>query len=347
MGNISCTSWSSLHVGRPQDLVRECRDGDYHSCWEKTDVAPFNQLIFSWNAQRPEQGVYRFFVAVRDQATQTWLPAHEVARWGRSRSGKPLQFSLESKRRRSSSFVHVRLELPNGHLADSFAVFVYTCQGAAIEGVQRLFVNTINLNNFKSERGNKFIKKLSSTTIKKVPNYSQMCIKHPRCDSMCSPTSLSMALAYGLKTPINPKGTAIGVYDPGLDAYGSWPFNTAYAFEKSGGTLFAHVQRLPSFAVLHDYLVKKIPVIVSIRGPIRGGALPYQRGHLLVVTGYDNKTQRVICHDPAFPSPQRVLTSYRLRDFLEAWEKSYRLAYVMAPVKVPQERHIPSDSTAP
>jgi hypothetical protein len=116
-------------------------------------------------------------------------------------------------------------------------------------------------------------------------------------------------------------------HDTGLDAYGSWPFNTATAFEYCKGKFLFRVQRLASFADLHEFLNRKIPVIVSVRGNIKGAAKEYDQGHLLVVVGWDKEQKKVLCHDPAFKANNKVCVAYDLCSFLAAWERSRRLAY--------------------
>src|SRR3989344_7869077 len=43
---------------------------------------PFTQLIFSWNAFRPERGKFSFFLRIRDQETQQWDQWHKILEWG-------------------------------------------------------------------------------------------------------------------------------------------------------------------------------------------------------------------------------------------------------------------------
>ena len=121
-----------------------------------------------------------------------------------------------------------------------------------------------------------------------------MVIDHPNFDELCSPTSTSMFLSYLLNREINPKEFALGSYDQKLGRFGSWPFNIAHAFEVSGGKYYFHTERLKSFKHLHDYLCNSIPVVVSIRGPINGGARPYKNGHIILVIGYNNQNKKQI-----------------------------------------------------
>jgi hypothetical protein len=155
-----------------------------------------------------------------------------------------------------------------------------------------------------------------------------MILRHDDAKKMCSPTAISMQVGYLVKKNINPLKFAKNSFDHGLQAYGSWPFNTAHAFELHSKNSF-RVSRLDSFLELYDYLKKDIPVVVSVRGYMQGAPQEYKQGHLLLVVGWDQARQSVICHDPAILGDQFVEYAYDLVDFLPAWERSHRLAYIV------------------
>jgi hypothetical protein len=137
-----------------------------------------------------------------------------------------------------------------------------------------------------------------------------------------------MLISYLLKKQIDAVSFANNVYDSGLCAYGSWPYNIAHAYECCQGNYLFSVTRLHSFKQLHDYLKKNIPVVVSVRGNIRGAPQEYVHGHLLVVVGWDQKNRKVICHDPAFATNEQTRVAYDAASFLAAWERSRRLSYI-------------------
>lgn len=327
---ISC--WSTLHeIILPNKIDK--------LSWEskKQNVPKFSQLIFSWNAFRPQKGYFNFSVRVRDSVTKKWYRWHKMAQWGKGQTGKLLQRSLLNKSPYGTKFVHVRLELPKYRLADSFEVKIDSQAGAELKNVKRVAVNTVNNRIFKSEMNSCNFWRLPSVYITNVPKKSQMQIDHPKNNELCSPTSTTMLLSYLLKKTIDPKDTAASVYDYGLNAYGSWPFNIAHAFDKSQGKVDFHVERLNSFKDLHKYLMQDLPVIVSVRGKLKGAAKNYPCGHILVVVGYNSRLKKVLCHDPAFLKDRQTLVAYRLKDFLRAWEASHRLAYVASPIPVPNK----------
>lgn len=325
-------SWSYLYKIDGSRLEKKLKKTRETYRWLKRAIDPFTELIFSWNALRPAKGYYSFWVKVRDKATKKWYPWHKMSIWGLDARGKYLQKSFSSKKNGATFYNYVRLELPQKKFADAFKVKVGIHNSSLDKTkIEQLIVNTANRSKFKSEVGTSLFDALNSVTIAKIPKYSQMILNHPKFDSLCSPTSISMVLGYLLKREINPIEIAENVFDGGLDIYGSWPFNVAYGYELGQGKIAFHVEKLQSFKVLYNLLKNSLPVIVSVRGPLEGGATPYANGHLLVVIGYNKEEKKVICHDPAFSDNESVLVSYDLDKFVKAWERSYRLAYIAEP----------------
>lgn len=317
--------WSWLYDIKPGEYsYKSAQD-----MWEvtKIGVPSFSQLLFSWNALRAK-GHFSFWVQARDSITKRWYDWHQAARWGTDRNGNNIQRSLQSKSKWGTRYLYVRLELPPARLADGFRMRVKAHNGAPLTAVKRIAVNTINLKRFNSETHVMGLSHLPSVYISQVPSRSQMVLNHPRYEVLCSPTSTTMLLSYLLKRNLDPRDVAQGVYDHGLGVYGSWPFNIAHAFEVCEGKMGFHVERLSSFKDLHRQLLHGIPVVVSVRGPLKGAPLPYANGHLLLVVGYNKRFKKVLCQDPAFDRDEKTAVAYELKDFLTAWERSYRLAYV-------------------
>jgi len=290
---------------------------------KKTDIPNFTQLILSWNAFEPEFGHYEFFVQVRNAKTKKWYPWHKMIEWGNKR-----QCSYLDSNHPESQYHYVRLEVLKGNYADALRVKVIPQKGANISLLKGVAITTANYQEFTSENL-AHIYKLPSVYIKNVPTYSQFCLDHPKKDVICSPTSCSMVVNYFNKqNSIDPIAFADDVFDSGLNAYGSWPFNTAQAFLKCNGKVHFWVSRSNSFCELYAHLLQNMPVVVSVRGKINGAPKEYPHGHLLVVIGWDQKNKKVLCHDPAFSDPKEVFVSYPVKDFLTAWERSRRLIYL-------------------
>lgn len=279
----------------------------------------FNQLILSWNAERPHKGHFTFWGQLRDAQTQQWLTKHKLMAWGDG-----IQQSFASVKARDSKNHYVRLEMPEMYFADAFTIEVQAHDGASLGLIKQLFVNVSNQTLFKPETA---VESLKSVQVKGVPQYSQMILNNPRAAHMCSPTSTTMLVEFCLQKKLDPLTFALQVYDAGLDTYGSWPFNMAHANELAIGAWNFYVTRLSSFRELHTLLEANIPVVVSVRGPLAGSASAYAAGHLILVVGYDAVQKKVLCHDPAFSTNNDTCVSYDYKDFLIAWERSRRLSY--------------------
>ncbi len=292
---------------------------------EPWHVPHFRQLICSWNAHRPRRGHLRFFARVRNKATSQWLSWHKIAEWG---SHTQKSFSNAAK---GSSHHFVRLELDQDLLADAFEIKVHASHGAHLKDMAMVSVTVARPESMAPESATHF-KKLPSVLIH-CPAISQFLVDHPDAHRICSPVSSTMLVSYLTGKRINPISFAEKSYDHGLKVYGNWAFNAAHAFEQVQGSHYIAVARLGSWSDLHALLQKKIPIVVSIRGELAGAPKPYPEGHLLLVIGYNNRTQEVICHDPAQPEAALVKTAYALEPFLRAWERSHRLAYIARPAK--------------
>ena len=287
----------------------------------ETNTLPFTQLIFSWNAFRPSRGRLNFYVRVRDQKLKTWGQWHKMIEWG-----SDIQKSYFS-RGRHAVFTYARLEMNNNQKGDAYQIKALTKGKASLGAVKGLMITASDFKRFQIEPYKDRGKGLTSHFVKNVPKKSQIMIDHPRCDALCSPTSMSMVVeALGGKK-VKPLEFANYVYDEGLDVFGNWGFNMAHAFEHIDTDTLFYTTRLSSFQDLHDLLKQDIPVAVSVRGKIKGAKKEYKNGHLLVVVGFDAKNKKVICYDPAFDTVAEVEKTYDMHDFIVAWERSRRLTY--------------------
>ena len=298
--------------------------------WLENNCANFTELILSWNAIRPKKGKYSFFVSAK--YNNRWSNWAKISEWT-DRSQKTFSSS-------KNNFVHtkhVRLEMQRNKKANGFRVKVLAAGGANIRNLRALFVSTSDMNKFIFEKRS-FNNK--TVIIKGVPKVSQWSVKHYRAKDFCSPTSTTMLLGYysrkglfnGMSKKLSEhiKKIASKVHDDSyLDIYGSWPLNIAQAFDCSKGKLFCRVERLNGINHLYDFLKKKVPVAVSVRGYLKGGFKRYDNGHFIVVVGWDNKRKALLCIDPAFATEKKMLRAYNLKDFLRAWGTSRNLAYII------------------
>lgn len=321
--------WTWLHTKRFDERELNLARSKAQITMAHPDTPAFTQLVLSFNSKELAQGHFSFFVQAKSKNGQ-WLEPHHMLDWG---NGVARSYNSPGT---LSSCHHVRLEVPG--MASGYRIRIQAHKGADLGALRALSICISDMNKFSDQVP--VIAGYNSVAVDAVQPYSQMKIDHARAPHMCSPTSLSMMLAFLLDEHVNPAETAQGVYDGGLDAYGSWPFTVAYAYQlchkrqpSEQDWCYWAVTRLPSFADLHAQLQRGIPVIVSVRGAIPGAAKAYPHGHHLVVTGYDARTRKVLCNDPAFDDASKVKVAYDVKPFLQAWARSYNLAIVVDTVR--------------
>ena len=289
--------------------------------WEETNVPAFDELIISWNAQRPPQGKHLISVSVHcSDNWSEWLP---YAEWGAEG-----QKTFDSRHLPSSvctyqDTVNLREEL----VGDGFCIKVESLEQANLEHFDTLYVSAAHLKQFDIHHPIE----LEPVCLPIESFYSQMTLNHPRHRDLCSPTSTCMALDYLLKKrSVHPLDFADKIHDGGFDIYGNWVLNIAESYERLQGLYNCRVERLHDFAALHQQLTLGLPVVVSVKGRLPRAPLPYNQGHLLLVYGYDPIEQRVFCADPAHPSDEQTPTYYYLNDFIAAWARRKNLSYVFS-----------------
>lgn len=291
--------------------------------WEVTDTLLFDELILSWKAARPYIGSYTFHLSIKmEEGWSEWLFYAQWEREGQKCGQvKSLHFPVHIDK---DTLEIMSIE---GKYANGFRVRIDACEGADLSQLSSLAVcvsrtKELQTSDFEGSR----------TINLKVPLQSQMELDHTRCRDMCSPTSTAMALNYLLKhrNIVNPLNFSDNVRDEAFNIYGNWVLNAAEAASVLSDEGNCWVQRLNGFSELYQSLEKKVPVVVSVKGPLPGSALPYAQGHLLVVKGYSTKKRQVLCMDPGFPSSEQTDVAYDLTDFLQAWSRRGFIAYMFS-----------------
>ncbi len=284
--------------------------------WIEEGLSPFNEWIFSWNGRRPKKGKFLFYVRVKMEDWSPWLP---YAEWG---SEGQSSFSNEPK----EAFVRVyqdTLEVVGGKRATGFCVKIESEGDGKIDQIHALHVYTngeASLANVSHE-----------SCLIPIEGLSQMAIQHERHQDLCSPTSITAVIRHlSHDKKLDPAIIAERVRDRGFDIYGNWVLNVAEASSQLGPKWHCWVERLSGLDEIYPYIQRGTPVIVSVRGPLTGSAAPYAHGHLLAVIGYDRGEERVICMDPRFPQDSETRVSYPTSDFIDAWNRRGRIAYLFS-----------------
>jgi hypothetical protein len=152
--------------------------------------------------------------------------------------------------------------------------------------------------------------------------------------SWCSPTSMSMLLAFHGRLPspddyawVEPDfpdrfvvQAARHVFDYAYEGAGNWAFNTAYA-GRHGADAF--VTRLRSLTEAEAFIAGGLPLAatVSFTEESLTGAGYATEGHLLTIVGF-TETGDVICNDPAshsIASNDEVRVVFDRREFERVW----------------------------
>lgn len=277
---------------------------------------PFNEIIISWNAQRPVLDPYRIQVSV---FVNEWSPWVDYSYWGKDDQHS---FKINSPLLNISQDV---LTITSPTKATQLKVRVLS---ENLENFYRLYISSLDTDTHELALG--ILTEEKSHV--KIKGLSQMALPIPHYNRICSPASLAAVVGHCKKSFVSPIEFSARVRDMAFDIYGNWNLNTAQASHELGIGWKCYVTRFTSFDQVTNHLRKNLPLVTSIRGPIPGGALPYIGGHLLVVKGYDPVTKKVLCMDPAFPTDELTDVSYELNDFLKAWSERQGLVYIVEPI---------------
>lgn len=162
-----------------------------------------------------------------------------------------------------------------------------------------------------------------------VPPRRQGAERPELAPRICSPTSVSMLLAYrGVERPT--EEVAQRLWDPLHDLYGNWPRAVQGAYDYG---LPGYLARFNDWADVRHCIAAGQPLICSIaaaEGELSGA--PYARtgGHLIVLVGFDERGD-VIVNDPAAPSLESVRRVYRRAELEHCWMRRGGTAYVLEP----------------
>ena len=154
-----------------------------------------------------------------------------------------------------------------------------------------------------------------------VPECSQMVYRDGG-EIWCSPTSISMVLAYWQQAPgpCEPRVRAAvaGIYDWRYDGWGNWPFNVAYAATQN---LEGYVARFTSLAQAEAWIEAGVPVVISFgwkAGTLAGAPATASSGHISVLVGFDAAGNPIV-NDTAAATNETVQRTYRRAELEMLW----------------------------
>lgn len=161
--------------------------------------------------------------------------------------------------------------------------------------------------------------------------------EYPQEDGWCSPTSLSMVLAYWSTNLQRPEldrtvpEVAAAIFDPNLPGTGNWPFNTAYAGALPG--MRAYVTRLDDISELEDWIAAGISPIISVSSYLTNDRHSGpDNGHLIVCVGFTENGD-MLANDPGVSVKNNVRARcvYPRQRVIDAWAKSKNTVYLVYP----------------
>ncbi len=279
-------------------------------------LAPFNELVPSWNVQTPGGGYA--VLKVRAKLPGGWTDWYSFGRW--SRDGD--RYSLRQQRDAQGEVLTDTLRLKGKALAVQYQL---TLVGENTRA--RLVALNTTDRSARPQAAAPGNPALWGRVLDVRPR-SQML--YSGGDVWCSPTSVSMILAY-LGTNVSVPAAARGIFDRVYGGTGNWAFNAAYAGELGYS---AYITRLPSLAAAEEFTARGQPLAVSLgwkRGELPGAPLPTSEGHLMVLVGFDAAGNPVL-NDPAAPNDASVRRTYPRAQFERLWlGHSGGLSYVIEP----------------
>ena len=295
----------------------------------------FDTLIPSWNALTPSRTWMQTDIRVR--ASGRWTPWFNMGVWAKG-TQTVKRHSVNGQGSGSWKVLTDTLQAEGPVFADAYQyrLTLSTKTQSLSPEVRAVYVTASN-----SYRHANFLEISSSSQLLgkdlPVPQRSQMIYPNGG-EVWCSPTSLSMVMAYwSSKTGNRNLNKAVptvadGTYDYTYRGNGNWPFNTAYA---STFGLKASVNRFSSLGQVERWISKGVPVIASIswgRGQLDGAPIPASNGHLLVIRGFHSDGERIIVNDPAADGNSGVKRLYDRQQFAAAWFRgSGGIAYLVYP----------------
>jgi hypothetical protein len=172
-----------------------------------------------------------------------------------------------------------------------------------------------------------------------VPERSQL--SHPGGRDWCSPTSVSMVLAYWSAVLNRPElkmelaDAAAGIYDKNWPGTGNWSFNAAFAgkFDR----MRACVTRLADVSELETLVAAGIPPVVSVSYDLlHGRKLDQGNGHLVVCVGF-TELGDVLINDPWADLTKDDPIRYVIprSNLAKAWARSHQTVYLIYPENWP------------
>jgi len=309
------------------------------------DSAHKDTFIPSWNTHTPSGTWLRMQMRVRSGGS--WTRWWAMSAWAKG-TGTIKRHSLKGQRAGDWRVLTDTLQSIGPVFADAYQyrLILLSKRTGRTPSVGAIYVTASN----SYRNGEVLVGSNESLWGKDLPVPARSQMVYPNGGEVwCSPTSLSMVMAYWAKKTGRRSldkevpTVARGTYDYVYRGNGNWPFNTAYAASYG---LKASANRFSSLGQVERWIAKGVPVIASVswrKGRLTGAPIPSSSGHLLVIRGF-TKAGNVIVNDPATASDSGVRRIYQRDEFRRAWFEagSGGVAYVVCP----SSWHVPNRTYA-
>ena len=298
----------------------------------------WNELVVSWNAVAPPGTCLEIKAAgiYPDKKTKSY----SLGRW----SEDPSRFPRESVRDQLDENGEVQTDTLVLKTPAEKTRLIVSVGGESNTGPKLKFFGVSFYNTALQPKPKSPNHSVWGKTID-VPQRSQ--VSHQGGANWCSPTSVSMVLAYWANAlhrrelDVAVPDVAKAIYDPNWPGTGNWPFNTAFAGRFEG--MRAYVSRFDDLAELEEWIKAGIPVAISAPLDLLNGR-PHKpgSGHLVVCVGFTEQGD-VVINDPFahLEKEETVRKIYPRENVATAWVASNRTVYLIYPVsaKIPLNRH--------
>ena len=296
-------------------------------------VLPWDELVLSWNATTPPGTALKFEARAMysDRATGFYT----LGLWAEDTDVQPRESVLDQKDEDGDVLTDTLALKRTANRVQLRVTFIRSSERIEprLKFVALSFLNTKTPPRPQTPDTNAWGKLLH------VPERSQLSYSGGR--DWCSPTSVSMVLAYWsavLKRPelnVEVPEVAGGVFDKNWPGTGNWPFNTAFAGKFNG--MRAYVTRLEDVAELESLVVAGIPPILSVSYDLLYDRTPDKgNGHLVVCVGFTGTGDAVV-NDPwaNFAKGDKVRQIIPRERLVKAWAHSRRTLYLIRPESWP------------
>lgn len=297
----------------------------------------FTSAVVSWNVQTPSGSWIE--TQLRARIAKRWTNWYDMGHWSRDLAAGH-RHSVKAAADADGQVDTDTLTLKAAANAWQVRVFIHAGERSAMPVLSLLSVTTGATAATSQPRVDKSAWGIDMD----VPERTQRIRESPDAlggggDAWCSPTSVSMVMAYWAVRTHHPQwdvgvpAAASGTFDPVYAGCGNWPFNVAFASEHG---LAGWVERLPGMAEMERYVASGVPLIASIRvasGELDGSPYEKTEGHLLVVRGFTPDGD-VIVNDP-YGLPGHIRIVYKRAQFDRVWiNGSHGIVYVIGPPRL-------------